>query len=89
VLPNIQKDNILQMTSKPLEAISLPTLVMGSTDNAMLGKVILALAAISDEMNFLISDEELKVKFLDPLSLYGAEITGQLYFQKIRFIKSC
>jgi len=43
----------------------------------MLGKVILALSAISAEMEFLASDEELRIKFLDPLLLYGTDITGK------------
>jgi hypothetical protein len=76
VMADLRKDNILQMTSTPVEGIQLHTLVTASTDNAMLGKVILALAAITEEMLFLTSEEELKAKFLDPLSLYGSEITG-------------
>jgi hypothetical protein len=36
----------------------------------------LALAAISSEMEFLVSEEELKMKFLDPILLYGSELSG-------------
>ncbi len=77
ILPNIKKDNPLRMVSSPYEGISLPNLVLGCTDNTMLGKVILALSAISAEMEFLASDEELRIKFLDPLLLYGTDITGK------------
>ncbi len=76
ILPNVKKDNPLRMVSSPYEGISLPDLVLGCTDNTMLGKVILALSAICSEMEFLVSDEELKIKFLDPLLLYGTEIAG-------------
>ncbi len=36
----------------------------------------MALAAISSEMEFLVSEEELKMKFLDPILLYGSELSG-------------
>ena len=77
ILPNVKKDNPLRMVSSPYEGISLPNLVLGCTDNPMLGKVILALSAICSEMEFLVSDEELRIKFLDPLLLYGTEIAGK------------
>jgi hypothetical protein len=44
-------------------------------------KVILALAAISSEMEFLVSEEELKMKFLDPILLYGSELSGLFVIQ--------
>ncbi len=53
ILPNLKKDNGLTLTSSAYESVSLPGLVFGSTDNTMLGKVILALAAITTEIDFL------------------------------------
>ena len=74
ILPNVK--NPLRMTSSPFEGVHLPSLVLGCTDNTMLGKVILALSAISAEIDFLISDAELRTKFLDPIILYGSENSG-------------
>ena len=79
ILPGLKKDNVLAMTSVAFEGVSLPSLVHNSTDNLMLGKVILALSAIGSEIDFLISEDELKKKFLDPILLYGAEASGKIY----------
>ena len=78
LLPCLRKNSGLALVSSPREGVTLPGLVFSSTDNTMLGKVILALAAITQEIDFLISENELKKKFLDPILLYGTEAPGKL-----------
>ena len=78
LLPCLRKNSGLALVSSPREGVTLPGLVFSSTDNTMLGKVILALAAITQEIDFLISENELKKKFFDPILLYGTETPGKL-----------
>jgi hypothetical protein len=35
-------------------------------------------------MEFLVSEEELKMKFLDPILLYGSELSGLINSPKLR-----
>jgi hypothetical protein len=58
ILPCLKKDSAFRMTSAAYEGIGLSALVLGSTDNTMLAKVILALSAVASEMDFLMSDDQ-------------------------------
>ena len=66
-LENFNDFDFIQVTPKPLESVSIPTIAR--SENAMMSKVVTALAALCQEMDFCIA--EIQSQFLDAFLFYG------------------
>ena len=66
-LKNFNDFDFIQVDAKPLESANIPTIAR--SENAMMSKIITALAAVCQEMDFCI--EEIKEEFLDTFLFYG------------------
>ena len=66
-LGNSQNPDCIKLSSKPKEKVPLSFLV--KSENAMLSKVVLALAAICKEADFC--SNEIRAQFFDQFLFYG------------------